>query len=499
MNAAARLAQLARGALDALRFGPAPPALDDEPGVMAMADVRPVEFARVVPSIEETPYTTAAQPPYGGWMGWEHAHEHAPTLQPYTLQRMLREDPVLYGVHRATCEYMASEDWAFQEGRGAESGRYAEFLNTAFGFGCAGRARVSWDHTVKTLQTFVEEGVVAAEVAYYIADDQVWFDQLLPIDRAQITRWEVDPRSRQLLRVHLHSSSAPLPAHKAAVIVHDRSGIDFWGRSVLRACYPWWQLKRHVLWLIGGGCERWSLPTPLLDIDRRVAMDLGYTREEISQMISEGVQVAAGYAAGRTNHLRQNPAVSMKVFGADKWRPEGLLEVVRVCDLQMLSAWSSQHSQVGLGEIGSKSAGELHEGAFRITASGLNDQIADVIGGRAGPGRGIAERLLAYNIPGFDRSQMPKLKHWGLIAPPIAKLLPHIPHLINSAALTPDADLERALRSIVALATGAGDRPASERLAQPNNLVEAPGKQITPDGMPARPGAQLGIVLGGRL
>ena len=70
-------------------------------------------------------------------------------------------------------------------------------------------------------------------------------------------------------------------------------------------------------------------------------------------------------------------------------------------------------------------------------------------------GGGTIGRLIRWNYGAIDASKLPRLTHTGLDTDDLAESLGMLPGLVQSGLLTPDNDLERAIRERL----GAGSLP----------------------------------------
>lgn len=441
------------------------------------------------------PISTSGAPMLGGRSWIERNRRLAGRAWPFVADEMLRTDGMLYGAWRQLSAAMLSEEWVFEPAAdSATARRYADFANEAFGLdGKVGRLRGGFEAGIKHFVSAVPLGFAYAETVFSIEDGKVWLGELAPCEQLAHDRWVTSPDGRTLAGLVQSSFGAmgqiEVPAEKIALMVHDGRAGRFDGTPTLRPCYPWQQLKEHCRDLIATGSERLAVGVPSLEVDRRVAIELGYNPAEIAVMIEEAKRALAEFGGGRSSWLISNPATKLGILGGgNAFRPEALLSVIQVCDVQMLVAWLTQFLTLGLGEVGARNIGEVHQLAFNQAAANHNDSIRDMLCGAMGPGRGVVERLLRWNFPRFRRELMPKLVHTGLRVPPLMEVLSHLPHLVNSGIVTPEDKLEEALRRIVgAVMPDDARRSAAERLRVPNNTVKNPGPAITPDGAPAAP------------
>lgn len=99
--------------------------------------------------------------------------------------------------------------------------------------------------------------------------------------------------------------------------------------------------------------------------------------------------------------------------------------------------------------------GEIHLSVFRRAAINLCDLVASQISGVDRRGGGTIGRLIRWNYGAVDPSKLPRLTHTGLDTDELAESLGMLPQLVQAGILTPDNDLERAIRERL----GAGDLP----------------------------------------
>ena len=115
----------------------------------------------------------------------------------------------------------------------------------------------------------------------------------------------------------------------------------------------------------------------------------------------------------------------------------------------------AQFADLGNTETGARSVGEIHLSIFRRAAINLCDLVASQVSGVDRRAGGTIGRLIRWNYGSIDPSKLPRLTHTGLDTDDLADSLGMLPGLVQSGLLTPDDDLERAIRERL----GAGDLP----------------------------------------
>ena len=96
-----------------------------------------------------------------------------------------------------------------------------------------------------------------------------------------------------------------------------------------------------------------------------------------------------------------------------------------------------------------------HLSVFRRAAINLCDIVASAVSGIDRQGAGTIGRLIRWNYGLVDPSKLPRLTHTGLDTDDLADSLAALPALVQAGLLTPDDELERAIRERL----GAGDLP----------------------------------------
>ena len=115
--------------------------------------------------------------------------------------------------------------------------------------------------------------------------------------------------------------------------------------------------------------------------------------------------------------------------------------------------------------------GEIHLSVFRRAAINLCDIVAAQVSGIDRRGGGTIGRLIRWNYGAIDPSKLPKLTHTGLDTDDLADSMGMLPGLVQSGLLTPDDELERALRERL----GAGDLPEDAQRSPMTRIAASGG------------------------
>ena len=412
---------------------------------------------------------------------------------PGVAEEMLRTEPKLAMADQVMRHTGLTARWRFvAKNESPAARRNADFMNRNFGLGesaGAGRLVSPWEAQVDRMLPFARIGYRYLEVLYRVEDGLVWVSDFADCEPEAHERWVVDEGERLeavTQRVWSGGGAGPIPAAKLVLLTLNLTGRNFEGRGWLRPAWPWYELKRHILDLLAVGSERWALATPVLEVDRALAQTLGYAPDAVTQMITEGQRAVAEYASGSSSYLVQTPAVRVGAFNAQGFNPDGLLKVATHCNQEMLAAGIANGMELGLGEVGSRSVGDLLQAQFNLFMVNQLDTIAGAVGGRPGPGRGAALRVLDWNFGAQRPEDYPALEHEGLEVDRITELLPPLPHRRAAGFATPTNEVERRIWRAVGLVLPAyAERSVEQRLETRNNEVAAPPKAIRNSGSPA--------------
>ena len=396
-------------------------------------------------------------------------------------EEMLRTDPIVRRSWHMLRQTLLSASWRFEAGVEGDlvAEELARFANECFGFdGYAGQMTMSWEEQLSYLFEFVPLGYRYAEEIYRVGPDsngkiKVWLDHYADREPSAHQRWL--SRDNQHLdgvlqnTVGLTYTPEPIPAHKLLLLTLNRTGSNFEGVGMLRPVWWWWRTKQRVASLMCVGLDRWAVPTPKVKVDRSQAEMLGLTDGDIDVMVNDAEAQAQAFISAEQSYLVENAAVSFDTYAAQpNLYADGPISIITKCDSQIAAAFLTQFADLGNTETGARSVGEIHLSVFRRAAINLCDLVASQVSGMDRRGGGTIGRLIKFNYGPVDPSKLPRLTHTGLDTDDLADSMAMLPQLVQAGLLTPDNELERALRERL----GAGDLPeeaqrsAIERTAQ---------------------------------
>jgi phage gp29-like protein len=188
-------------------------------------------------------------------------------------------------------------------------------------------------------------------------------------------------------------------------------------------------------------------------------------------MIDDAEAQARAFISAEQSYLVENAAVKFDTYAATpNLYADGPINIITKCDSQIAAAFLTQFADLGNTETGARSVGEIHLSVFRRAAINLCDLVASAVSGIDRRGAGTIGRLIRWNYGAVDPSKLPRLTHTGLDTDDLAESLGMLPGLVQAGLLTPDDELERAIRERL----GAGVLP-DEAERSPISRVSAVG------------------------
>lgn len=383
-------------------------------------------------------------------------------------EEMVRTDPIVRRSWHMLRQTLLSASWRFVPGieNDPQAEELARFANESFGFdGYSGQMTISWEDQLSYLWEFVPLGYRYAEEIYRVGPDaegkiRVWLDRYADREPSAHNRWL--SRDNQQLDgvlqnvVGMSRAPEPIPANKLLLLTLNKTGSNFEGVGMLRAVWWFWRTKQRTSNLMCVGLDRWAIPTPKITVNRSEAENLGLTDADIDAMVEDAEGQAQAFLAAEQSYLVENAAVNFSSYETSPYLySQGPLDIIKLCDSQIAAAFLTQFADLGNTETGARSVGEIHLSVFRRAAINLCDIIASQVSGVDRRGGGTIGRLIRWNYGLVDPSKLPKLTHTGLDTDDLAESLGMLPGLVQAGLLTPDDELERAIRERL----GAGDLP----------------------------------------
>jgi hypothetical protein len=395
---------------------------------------------------------------------------------------MLRTDPVVRRSWHMLRQTLLSASWRFESADELDpvANELARYANEAYGFdGYSGQMSISWEEQLSYLLEFIPLGYRYAEEVYKVGPDcngkaRVWLDLYADREPSAHLRWLSRDNQKldgvQQMVVGVGKVPEPIPSNKLLLLTLNRTGSNFEGSGMLRPVWWWWRTKQRVANLMCVGVDRWAVPTPRVSVDRSVAEMHGLTDADINAMIDEAEAQAQAFLSAEQSYLIDNAVVKFDQYAsAPNLYASGPLDIIKECDNQISTGFLAQFANLGISNTGARSVGEIHLSVFRRAAINLCDIVSSAVSGVDRRGGGTIGRLIRWNYGPMDPSKLPRLVHTGLDTDDLAESLAMLPQLVTSGLLTPDDELERAIRERL----GAGDLPEEAQRSAVERTVSA--------------------------
>lgn len=383
-------------------------------------------------------------------------------------EEMMRTDPIVRRSWHMLRQTLLSASWRWVPG--VEGDRVADelarYANECWGLdGYSGQMSVSWEEQLAYLLEFIPLGYRYAEEVYKVGPDssgsiRVWLSHYADREPSAHSQWL--SRDNQRLDGVLQNTVGvgkvpePIPANKLLLLTLNKTGSNFEGVGMLRPAWWWWRTKQRVSNLMCVGLDRWAVPTPKVTLNRAEAESIGLSDGDIDAMINDAEAQAQAFISAEQSYLVENPAVKFETYSAQpNLYADGPINIITKCDSQIAASFLTQFADLGQSSTGARSVGEVHHSVFRRAAINLCDIIASQVSGFDRRGAGTIGRLIRWNYGSVDPSKLPKMTHTGLDTDDLAESMSALPGLVQAGLLTPDDELERAIRERL----GAGDLP----------------------------------------
>jgi len=398
-------------------------------------------------------------------------------------EEMLRTDPIVRRSWHMLRQTLLSATWRFEAGMPGDpiAEKMKDYANEAFGFdGFSGQMSLSFEDQLAYMLEFVPVGYRYCEELYRAGLDskgelKIWLDRFADREPSAHRQWL--SRDNQNLDGVIQNmigtiTPEPIPSNKLLLLTLNKTGSNFEGVGMLRPAWWSWRTKQKTSNMMLVGLDRWAIPTPKVTVDRSVAEMQGLTDGDISAMIDDAEGQARAFLSSEQSYLVENAAVKFDTYSTTPYLySQGPLDIIKLCNTEISAAFLTQFADLGNTETGSRSVGEIHLSVFRRAAINLLDLVSSAISGVGRRGGGTIGRLIRWNFGAVDPSKLPRLTHSGLQTDDLAESMGMLPGLVQSGLLTPDDELERAIRERL----GAGDLPEDAQRSSAERAAAATG------------------------
>lgn len=384
------------------------------------------------------------------------------------FERAYSADPILEAVRLSRVQPALSARYAMAvDDEGVVSDEIAEDANVRMGTdGKPGLLEGGWQKFLTFALTHsTRTGHAAFEAVPYLAPDGRWAVDLHLIHPRTVEDFIVEDGVLTRLIQSPWASGGwgrqrQIDGERLQLFVHDQqSAHDYWGRSMGRTGWRGFRVKEAawIEWVIQ--CQRGGSGVPSAEIDAEWWAKLGKgDRNNVTAGLSTVLSQLQGGERSFLNPM--GPGVKFYIIGGRDFAGVDIGAAVERADYEIATGGMAPDLILGSTERGARSLGEHFHKLRTASIKSLVDDFRARLVGLPANGHGIVSRWCRWQY-GVLQDEVPRLVVEDLQDSKFADvLIPHIPALINCYALTPDNDLEAAIRN-------AGDAPAMAEQAGP--------------------------------
>jgi hypothetical protein len=396
------------------------------------------------------------------------------------LERMVVTDPIVHAVFLALTLPLTSVGYEVTPASDTPRDReIAEFV-----WGQLDNMRdASWRQFVDEAYDFLIFGFYPFEEVWKIEDSRVRLERLSPRPPKTICDFLSDEDGhgrlaalRQLVQGDQFTASGHLvdiPLDKLTLFARMQRGGNPRGRSVFRAAYKPWFIKKQLEVIAAIAIEKRAMGVDVAELTPGADGQVSDTRK------SEAESALMGLHVRESQFLVEPPGF--------KYRVESLtgkaidpVPFIKMLDTNIARSVMAEFIMMGDGSTGSFS---MHRDKSSFFTQALKGHAGVFTEGMT---RSVISRIVAFNYPNVPQEEYPWLSHSRLDTRDIAKLAQAVGTLVGAGAITPDSEIEDALRTVLEFperkkaetATNARESryPREGRLGEMDKLVDVDGQ-----------------------
>lgn len=350
--------------------------------------------------------------------------------------------------------------------------RLAEFAREVFGVeDRAGLTRRPLDAWMKDIVWSLYYGSLPFEVEWDPRDPRT--GHTIPVDLhpripSSIERWGDGDRFGPVTQRLVSGAPPPKPmaGRKLLLFSVGQLGTDYLGRGLARAAWSAYQRRRDLQDYRQIGCSRLGLTPPKVRQDPAViANQPRLTETLVAELVQKQVDNVCAVQAGGNTCLVEIAGVTDVNFGtSDGFDPTKLMAAERLEVEEIYAAFGVLFLALGINGEGNRSLGEVHMNLLRRAAVRYAELIAATFNGAWRDGGGLIGALIELNFGPVDPRLLPKLVLTGLEPNALAEALGTLPGLADKGYLTPEDNVEDAIRTALDLPPRTVSRSIEERM-----------------------------------
>jgi hypothetical protein len=222
-----------------------------------------------------------------------------------------------------------------------------------------------------------------------------------------------------------------IPRQKAILFVNEQEGNNWSGRSILRAAYRPWVMKKDVMTITCIQHDRHGVGIPMAHVPTHV--------KEGTVAYKNTVSVLNGLYANDQSHIVAPTGYDFKIYGGDGKAGTDTIPFLRYLDEQIAESVLAMFMNLGTTATGSRALGSEFTRFFVMSIQTYADYLCEVIN------RSLIHELVDYNwsnVKNYPSLRVERIQEVDLSV---------IPNLIKTGAITADTTLESFIRDCLNL------------------------------------------------
>lgn len=351
---------------------------------------------------------------------------------------------------------------------------------------------------IRPLQSFAPKGFAYAEIipkaikplaGPFKGKQRIVVDRLAFCEQSAHDEWRLDKEGRQLIGItqipvgdgsNRRVTTGPrteggrpiVPIQRLVRLAFQGYGHNYQGIALLRRCVFPWRAKNAAADAGVVAIERFGAPTPMVEIDRRAAMERGYSDTQVDDLIDSAIENVEHYVVDKRGYLLSGPGVTYGTFGGSGTIDSShVVEFIKAQNREILLGLLAQFFTLGIGDVGSRSVGVIHRTVHARFVANLMQQMADAVTEQL-----IFPLCVAEYGAAAAAENAPRLVHHDIDSALLGEVLGLLPGLFQSGVLKHTQQLENeVLRTLLGAESAGAAIAASEAAPESARMTSASG------------------------
>lgn len=356
-----------------------------------------------------------------------------------TLDKMRRSDGMVRAILAALTLPIRSAEWYIEPASESSEDQLAAGIIEQSLFG----STQSWDDFLRHALLMLPFGWSAFEKVFELRDGVVYLRKLAPRLHPTLYKWLIDEAGGLAGLVQLvwrpgenQFQFITIPVEKLLVFSLEREGSNFEGQSILRAAYKHWWYKDQLYRIDAIAAEKHGVGTPYAVLKQGAD----------PTAVAEALQSLHAHEKGYMILSEEDLADRENAWGIES--PGGgqtikdVIKSIEHHDIQIARSVLAEFVALGAATSGSWAMHRDKSSFFLLALQAVANHIRDTINSYC------IKKLIDFN---FNVTEYPRLEYRRLETRQTSELATGVASLLQVGGLTPDRDLEEALRADLGL------------------------------------------------